>query len=498
MSDTDGVITVIPAPDGYVVNFANPTRNWTLINQTYWIYGSGTILALFFLAQNIFVKLFINRKFDLETGCLVASWAFSVVVQALLISTVAGGLTGTHAWEISLTQYNYWSLIFYVSSTLYTPTTGFAKLSLLCFYSKLSPARWWIWCTRVSLFILAGYSIAITLAMLFACNPIKRSWDVTVTEGSCINRADLYIAIAALQILTDIGLIVMPIPMIYGLQMRVRQKIGLLLMFVIGSSTLVTSVMRLVTLIPSLTALDQTWALSEPVLWICVEGNLLTICASFPTLRRFFRLVAPSWIGESEKKSSNNHALNPLGPSSGGSHPFRTFGAAGSTPRRNKELDTLGLTRLNDSDEDQATKIGRGSSDDTDGDKYPPEEEELNLGGIPGGGRTRVEVRGGRGGRGERRGTGEKARQPTNRERSMSLRRGVQPKKSVDLGGTTDREDGSSGSIASSTEVPAGSTGGGSANRTWDPRPAGGETEAERAIVQTKSYVVTRQPRTGW
>lgn len=72
--------------------------------------------------------------------------------------------------------------------------------------------------------------------MLFACNPIQRSWNITITDGSCIDRPKLYIAIAALQILSDVGLIVMPIPMIYELQMPSRQKIGLLLMFVVGSS----------------------------------------------------------------------------------------------------------------------------------------------------------------------------------------------------------------------------------------------------------------------
>ncbi|KAI1857415.1 hypothetical protein JX265_011150 [Neoarthrinium moseri] len=316
MSVVNGVAIVLPPPEGFEVDFANPTRNLTLVRQTYWIYGIGTALALFFLVQNLYVKLYVNRRVDTEAGCLIASWIMSQIVQALLISTVAAKLTGTHAWEMSLEKYNYWTLIFYVSSTIYTPTTGLAKLSLLCFYNKVSPARWWIWCTRISIFVLAGYTVAITFAMLFACNPIRRSWDVTMTEGECVNRPYLYIAIAALQILSDVGLIIMPMPMIYGLQMPSRQKIGLVLMFVVGSSTLVTSIMRLVTLVPALSDADQTWALSQPVLWICVEGNLLTICASFPTAKRFFRLVAPRWIGESEtKRSSRNNGLDQQGPS---------------------------------------------------------------------------------------------------------------------------------------------------------------------------------------
>jgi hypothetical protein len=126
--------------------------------------------------------------------------------------------------------------ILYVASTLYTPTTGFAKLSLLLFYSKVSPARWWMWCTRISIFVLLAYSVAISCAMLFACKSIQRKWDATITAGSCIDRPKLYIAMAALQIMSDGGLIIMLMAMIYKLQMPFWQKIGLIAMFIIGSS----------------------------------------------------------------------------------------------------------------------------------------------------------------------------------------------------------------------------------------------------------------------
>jgi hypothetical protein len=70
MSNSDEVTAVIPAPDGRNVNFDHPTRSWTTIHQIYWIYGSATALALFFLVQNLYVKLYINRKIDIETGRL--------------------------------------------------------------------------------------------------------------------------------------------------------------------------------------------------------------------------------------------------------------------------------------------------------------------------------------------------------------------------------------------------------------------------------------------
>lgn len=82
---------------------------------------------------------------------------------------------------------------------------------------------------------IAGYSLGIFFAIIFACNPIARSYDVTVTTGSCINTAALYIATAVFNIASDIILFILPIPMVMGLQMKWKQKMGLLFIFGIGS-----------------------------------------------------------------------------------------------------------------------------------------------------------------------------------------------------------------------------------------------------------------------
>lgn len=57
-----------------------------------------------------------------------------------------------------------------------------------------------------------------------------------MTEGSCVDRTAVYICTAALGIATDVILLVMPIPMIVRLQMPSRQKVGLILLFAVGSA----------------------------------------------------------------------------------------------------------------------------------------------------------------------------------------------------------------------------------------------------------------------
>lgn len=57
-----------------------------------------------------------------------------------------------------------------------------------------------------------------------------------ITEGSCINQTALYIATAALGAATDLIILIMPIPMVFGLRMARSQKIGLIFMFALGSA----------------------------------------------------------------------------------------------------------------------------------------------------------------------------------------------------------------------------------------------------------------------
>lgn len=122
-----------------------------------------------------------------------------------------------------------------VASTLYCPLLACAKFSLLFFYLKLSPMKWFRMCVYASMFIVVGYNIGIVFPLIFACRPLKRNFDVTITEGYCINRTPLYIATAVLNIVTDIMLLILPIPMIVRLQMPRVQKIGLILIFGVGS-----------------------------------------------------------------------------------------------------------------------------------------------------------------------------------------------------------------------------------------------------------------------
>lgn len=86
------------------------------------------------------------------------------------------------------------------------------------------------------MFVVVGYNIGVMFPLIFACTPVQKTWDLTVLEGSCIDRTPVFIATAVLNMVTDICLLVLPIPMIAKLQMSRAKKVGLICMFGVGSA----------------------------------------------------------------------------------------------------------------------------------------------------------------------------------------------------------------------------------------------------------------------
>lgn len=95
----------------------------------------------------------------------------------------------------------------------------------------------WIWkyIIIVLALLISGYSIALSLALIFACNPINKAWDITITWGSCIDRSDVYLATAITNAISDILLILIPIKIVWSLHLRPIQKIGVFALFSMGA-----------------------------------------------------------------------------------------------------------------------------------------------------------------------------------------------------------------------------------------------------------------------
>lgn len=84
------------------------------------------------------------------------------------------------------------------------------------FYLRIFPSRNFHIAVWSIVFIAAGYSFASILANIFSCNPIAKSWDLSITTGSCMNRPVFYFANAGLGIFTDFATVAVPMYVALG------------------------------------------------------------------------------------------------------------------------------------------------------------------------------------------------------------------------------------------------------------------------------------------
>ncbi|RYO86231.1 hypothetical protein DL766_004356 [Monosporascus sp. MC13-8B] len=308
----DGVETAMMPPSGWQVNFEDPTTAEATIRDAYWIFGFEFAIATALLGQRMYTNSVLLRKFLLDDYMILLAWLLSIAAQSCVLRAYRRGLLGVHAWEMSLDRNNESTLLVLLTTLNYIPTTILSKLTLCSFYFRLSPSTLYRYSVCFTGFVCASSLIGIWFSVLFACKPIAAAWDLRIAaEAICINRPVVYITQAAFGCVTDLMLLVLPIPTVVELQMSIRQKVGLLGLFAIGSVTLITSIVRLVLLLPSLANPDQSWILAEGCLWVT---------------------VAPRVLGEKSIKNSRDQN------SGSGNYGLRTFGGS-NNPRR--KFDTL-------------------------------------------------------------------------------------------------------------------------------------------------------------
>jgi len=112
----------------------------------------------------------------------------------------------------------------------------FIKLSLLLFYLQISPDRGFRIAVYGLAMVVVGYSLASALVVVFSCSPVSKNWDITIRDGYCVNLPAFYIVNLSLNSATDIAVLLLPIPLLWNLQMPLRQKMALAAIFMTGSA----------------------------------------------------------------------------------------------------------------------------------------------------------------------------------------------------------------------------------------------------------------------
>jgi len=166
------------------------------------------------------------------------------------------------------------------------------KASLLLFLSRIfghaRPFRIALWVVGTYIFL---WWFTTFWMSVFQCWPISSNWGTTPEQmGNCIpDYMTWYAWVALLNVLSDVAIVLIPIPLVWHLQMATKQKVTSLSVLTTAVIVLIAGISRTVSFFTfDRESLDFTYVFYNFLIWTSIEPCLSVVGCCLPTLGPLF------------------------------------------------------------------------------------------------------------------------------------------------------------------------------------------------------------------
>lgn len=173
---------------------------------------------------------------------------------------------------------------------IYTSSLTLTKFSILLFFHRTFAGHFNF---KIAIYVMAAlvgaWFTATMTASIFQCTPVSFYWDKTQT-GTCIDGESLYFITAIINVIYDVIIVSMPMPVIWKLQMPRSRKIGISGIILLGAIVILASIVRLV-YVKTLKTYDLLWDAVDIGIWSAVEPNVGVLGACLPVMTPLFKKI---------------------------------------------------------------------------------------------------------------------------------------------------------------------------------------------------------------
>jgi hypothetical protein len=241
---------------------------------------------------------------------MTLGWDDWIVIPALIVTIgftivqyliVRIGGVGKHAYDATYRELQNGQILEFANYMWYSVSVLLIKLSILLFYRRLTPptaVRMRRLITATIIFFLVFIFVSCSL-IIFSCKPLSASWnlDVKILPAShCMSLHKLILALSLVYTVGDIWMLLLPMPMVWKLQLPKRTKIGIIFIFSLGGIACASSVLKMVYIDGVYNTFDPTWHGIFVIIWNQLETTLGITIASLPALNIFLVRLIPSTL----------------------------------------------------------------------------------------------------------------------------------------------------------------------------------------------------------
>ncbi|KAK0631429.1 hypothetical protein B0T14DRAFT_2939 [Immersiella caudata] len=281
------------------------------------------VIAAIFVALRFYTRGVIIRALSISDWCILLAVLFSAGEAAALIDQIIHG-SGSHLYDLDPTNTAAaiaWFRAAWYAVLTYHLSIFCSKLAILTLYIHIFAFKW----ARVAGQILLGVVIIGNLFMLIttltACIPLRAYWDFMMPRDRVYcHPQSFWWANTGMHMVQDVLIFLLPMPVVWGIHLPLRQKFMLFCVFGCGFVVCFISILRLPKLYQNdmkshdmTKYYDFTYESVELSYLTSIELNGAIVCACALTLKPFFARFFPRALGSSRSDSSGAEAGNQAG-----------------------------------------------------------------------------------------------------------------------------------------------------------------------------------------
>lgn len=167
---------------------------------------------------------------------LIVPAVAGLVALFIVCHVVAYNGLGLDMWWLKPAEISYVLYWYFWAEIVYIWIVSWTKISVLTFYLQIFPNRRFRYADFFLIFCNVGYMISWILVTVFQCDPVPGAWLAwdRQYQAKCVNiNAVVWIGALA-SIVLDSAMLLLPMPMLWRLNMTTRKKVHVMCMFSLG------------------------------------------------------------------------------------------------------------------------------------------------------------------------------------------------------------------------------------------------------------------------
>ncbi|KAL6806622.1 hypothetical protein GGI42DRAFT_321698 [Trichoderma sp. SZMC 28013] len=272
-------IPASPPPPGVVPNFVDPE---SLAGALIAVSAVMLTWSTIFLAARMWMNW---RNLKLADYFAIIAGVLNGAYTGLILSVAR---YSRHQWNVPVCWYTatYMKIIFSFGMLL-GPAIFFAKAAILLLYLQIFAANRTI---RISCYVLMvaltlTYWTNTVLEIAFACPRPGETWTDLLTSGNPGKIIYFGPVQGSLAVVLDIAIFILPLPVLWKLNMPLRRRIALCAVFFTALMGVIASVIALWARVILLGTPDLTWLESQLFICIIVENNVAIVVCCVPAFK---------------------------------------------------------------------------------------------------------------------------------------------------------------------------------------------------------------------